>query len=90
MTVRVKVIDAAAPAASVAVTVNVDVPVVLGAVPANFPVAALSETHAGAPDIDHVNGAVPPLAVSVWFRFLVAFTVADVGAIVATGLIVTE
>ena len=82
--------DATAPAPSVAVTVNVDVPVVPGAVPVNLPLAALSETHAGAPDIDHVNGAVPPLAVSVWFRFFVALTVADVGEIVATGLIVRE
>src|SRR5918994_7433107 len=63
-TVILKVAVAVASAASLAVTVTLDTPAVVG-VPVTSPVVPLIDSPAGRPVADHEYGAVPPEAVTV-------------------------
>ena len=81
------VIELVAPAASTTVTVNVDVPVALGALPPMAPVEEFSVTQAGAPVIDHVKPAVPvaPVVIAT-LSVLFFFTVPELGVMTGAGL----
>ena len=79
-TVILKVVVAVASVASLAVTVTLDTPAVVG-VPVTSPVVLLIDSPAGRPVADHEYGAVPPVAVTVNGRD----GLADGGALVGDG-----